>query len=101
MKKILFAVMAVFALASCQETVPTVSPKEATMHVGDTLQLTVTGEINPQWHTTFYGDKEIAKVIENNQVVALEVGSTEVWFEYRNDKANVMETVGCKLTIIE
>ncbi len=106
MKKILVAIMAVFVLVSCQQGAPTVSPRTATMCVGDTLQLVVTGKTNPQWETDFtrgMAEKEIVAIIENNQVVALASGRTYVGFQYFVEHSLVLDTksAGCEITIEE
>ncbi len=97
MKKVFLIFMTIFALVSCDNTIPTVSPEYATMHVGDTLQLVVTGKTNPRWAITSHYSKAIVKVINDNQVVALDTGKTYVFKSY----SNMDREVGCDITIIE
>ncbi len=87
MKKIILFACAVFAMASCQKELPTISPSEATLYVEDVLQLTVTGEDNPRWIIGM--DKEyqadslrFVKVTEGNVVQALRPGKCSVGFEH-------------------
>ncbi len=113
MKKILFAALAALALVSCHETEPTCSPTEATIYVGDTLQLTVTGETNPQWSvmysldsTGMMGDgreRLILEVIDGNRVVGIDTGTTEVfffWYPEYHINGCAGKQIGCTVTVL-
>ncbi len=87
MKKILLFAIALFALASCNEDMPTMSPAEATLYVGDTLQLEVTGVENPYWIVGCdledrKDSAKFVKVTSTYQVIARKEGNITIGFQH-------------------
>ncbi len=91
MKKITLLALVVLTVASCQQKMPTISPSEATLYVGDTLQLDVMGENAPQWMVGFNREdrKDSAKfvtILPVNKVVANKAGDISLGFQhYKNN----------------
>ncbi len=113
MKKMLIAILATLALMSCQETVPTCSPTEAVIYVGDTLQLSVIGEANPSWEVRHVADstgmvggvhgRVILEVIAANRVIGVDTGTTEVsfhWYPKYHINGCGGRPIGCTVTVL-
>ncbi len=87
MKKIVLFTIALLTLVGCNKNMPTMSPTEATLYVGDTLQLEVTGAENPRWIVgcDLEDRKDSAyflRVMSNHQVVARKEGNITIGFQY-------------------
>ncbi len=87
MKKIFLLALIALAVASYQQKMPTISPSEANLYVGDILRLEVTGVNTPQW--IIGCDKEyqvdslkFAKIEVDKSVLALRPGKLTVGFQY-------------------
>ncbi len=87
MKRIVLFATLLLALIGCQREMPTLSPSQATLYVGDTLQLTITNMDDPYWIVGCdledrKDSAKFVKIVPINQVVARKAGKISLGFQY-------------------